>query len=377
MSADPATDCANRLRALAADPRFAPRAEDLKSLADELEDDQLDSWVGVELVPAFPLSASLDLPPTDRGERNFAALVGASVFLPVAWTWFSLHKASAAYHSLIDDGRPVRETFINLWVTGFDGRLAGIHRLVPVSLISFVLIMVAALLVVIQRVASTSADHREAAAIRLAGASLVRELCTAQRILNGRRSDDPTRIEAVVKRSVKELLAANTATQDAARELREASGAVNQTLTTLTAAANDSRAAAAATAGAAQQLAGTSTAANEAIDDALRRFVTKSGAAVHDAGVLISDAVREVDGTQHKLGQKLDDLARAAREGGDSIGTAIERLEPGILRIDGSLTQHETAMQAQAHELTATRDAAERLLDRLMRSQGSNGSRRA
>jgi methyl-accepting chemotaxis protein len=377
MSIDSPADCADRLLALAADPRFALRADDLRSLADEVVDDQLDSWVSVELVSAFPPDSSIQLPPTDRVQRDLAALVGVSVFLPIAWTWYSLHQASLAYHALIDSGQPVRETFLGLWISGFDGRLAGIHRLVPTSLISVGLIVLAALLVALHRLAATSADHKETAEAELAGASLAHELCTAQRILNRRRTDDPTRIEAIVKHSVKQLLSANTATQQAAEELREAASGVNQALTAVNTATEETRSAAAAAsdsltrfgAGVKDHLADLRSGTSE--------ILTKSGETARSSATLVSEAVGRVDGTQHELARHLVEMSHAAREGGGAINKAVDNLELTIRDINASLTRHESAMQAQASELTAARDAAERMLRDLLHVKRQNEQARA
>ena len=377
MSIESPADCADRLRALAADPRFALRADDLRSLADELVDEQLDSWVGVELVSAFPPESSLDLPPTGRLQQDLAALVGISVFLPVGWTWYSLHQASLAYHELIDSGQPVRETFLGLWISGFDGRLSAIHRLVPVSLISVLLIGLAAVLVVVHRVASAAADQKEIAQAKQAGASLTRELSTAQRILNRRRTDDPTRIEAVVKHSVKQLLAANTATQEAAEELREAAGAVSQALTTVNSTMDETRSTAVA---ASDALTRFGTGVRDHLVDlrsGASEIMTRSREEMRSSATLVSEAVNRVDGTQRELAQQLTDMSHAARDGGDAVGNAVEKLEHTIRDMNASLTRHESAMQAQASELTAARDAAERMLRDLLRIKHQNGQGRA
>jgi hypothetical protein len=83
---DPARECAARLRALASDPRFIARVDDLNSIADELVDDDLDSWVGVDLVGAFPPDSTVELPARDVLQQILAALVGVFAFAPVGWT---------------------------------------------------------------------------------------------------------------------------------------------------------------------------------------------------------------------------------------------------------------------------------------------------
>jgi hypothetical protein len=148
---------------------------------------------------------------------------------------------------------PVKDTFLTLWITGFDGRLSASHRLVPVTLVSVGLIAMAALLVVGHRIATTIADRKADHASATARAALVRDLCTAQRLLNLRRASDGSGIEAVVKRSVKELLAAHKATRAAADDLRVAATAIGPALTTLTSATDGTRLSAVAAGTASQQ----------------------------------------------------------------------------------------------------------------------------
>jgi hypothetical protein len=393
---DPAADCADRLRALAADPKFAPRADDLRSLADELVDDDLDSWTGVELVTAFPPDYSINPPRHDRIHGGLAGLVGVGVFAPVAWTWFSLHKASQAYLSVLDESHgTAKDTFISLWTSGFKGHLGWVHRLGPVAVVSFALIMVAALLVVVHRGAAARAEAAEEREARDAGASLVRELSVAQRILNGRRSDDPSRIEAVVKHSVKELLSAHKATQATAEGLRNAGDSVGQAMTTLTTATSDARSSAVAAADAAGHLSVASSSTIRTIDDALNRFleginshladlrretsevIVKSGEVTQESSSRVAAAANGITASQSELAHHLDDLARAGRQAGGGITTSVGSLQQAIDNVDASLARHESAMQAQASELTAARDAMERVL-RVLGELGSfNGAGRA
>ena len=394
---DPASECADRLRALANKTAFAARADDLRSVADELVDDDLDSWVGVDLVAAFPPDASIDLPPRDQAPRYLAVLAGVSVFAPVAWTWFSLRQASQAHLEMLEDrDGPVEDTFLSLWISGFDNHLATIHRLGPVTLVSVLLIFLAAALVAAHRITAARADRDDESRERAAASSLVRELSTAQRLLNTRRSDDPARVEAVVKRSVKELLAANKATQLTAQDMRDAADSVGTVLTTLTTATEDARTSTLATSEAADRLANSSVSTGQAIDDALKRFlagvnshladlrretsevIVKSGEATQASASLVSSAVNQVGATQHELARHLAELSDTGRNAGGAITVAMDSMQRTMRDVDDSLARHESAMQAQASELTAARDALERALRVLedMATNASNGRAR-
>jgi methyl-accepting chemotaxis protein len=359
---DSATECSHRLRALAAEPRFAGRRAELESIAEEVVDDDLDSWTGVDLVAAFPPDVSIEPPPRRHRERNLAALVGASVFAPVAWTWYSLHQASQAYLDLVDSDERVTDTFLTLWISGFDDRLGYMHRLVPVTVVSIVLIGLAALLVVAHRIVVASAEEEEEDHRRITGGRLLRELTTAQRILNGRRSDDPTRVESVVKRSVKELLAAHKATQASADELREASESVEEVLKALTVATGENRSAAVAAADAAKVLAQSGEDTGKAVDDALVRFLRGIDAHLHSLRQETSGVIARAAEAQREVTRELTALRQVGEHAGGDVKRSLQQVEQTVREVDASLARHESAMQGQASELTAARDALERML---------------
>lgn len=215
-------DAAKRIAELADDSRFAARRDDLNSLGVALVDESDSSWTGIDLIAAFPPQATISLGHRQWAERVLGVLAGVSVFMPVAWTWFSLHSATDAYQELLAAGSEEGRTFLGLWTQGFDGRLEGWHRLVPMAMTSFVLILLAVLFIVLHRVAAEVNVHREDADVSDANTELIRTLVTAQRLLNQRRSDDPRFLEAAVERSVKELNKAHLATRKGIVALQEA-----------------------------------------------------------------------------------------------------------------------------------------------------------
>jgi prefoldin subunit 5 len=371
---DSAANCATRLRALGADPRFAPCAEDLESIADELADDDLDSWVGMDLVGAFPPESSIVLEPAsrDRVQRGLAAFVALLVFTPVAWTWFSLHKASQAYSDMVESGDPIKDTFLTLWITGFGGRLGELHRLVDVSLVSFALIMLAAMTVVLHRVATTAAEREIESRALGASTTLVRELRTAQRVLDARRSDDPARIEAVVKRSVKELLSAHKATQSTVETLRESADSVTTTLDALTTAASDTRGVAVAATDAAKRLAQSSASLVQEIDATLSRFDSAIDAHLTGLRTETSAVVVQAGEASQKVASLVSEAVDQLRVSEQHVTRNLDDLKQGIQQLDGALRRHESAMQGQASELTDARDAMERMLRALMQSGASS-----
>jgi hypothetical protein len=216
---------AQRIGELAIDPRFDGRKDDLESLATALGDESNTSWTGVDLLAAFPAEASISIGHRQVLERALGVLAGVSVFLPVGWTWFSLHSATLAYNDLLAAGQENGRTFLAMWTQGFDGRLGGSHRLVTMALVSFVLILFAVGCIVLHRLAAEINVHKEDNAARTAHRDLVTALLTAQRLLNQRRSDDPRFLEAAVERSVKELNKAHLATRKGIEALQTATQA--------------------------------------------------------------------------------------------------------------------------------------------------------
>lgn len=215
---------ADRLAALAADGRFDGRADDLRALAEDLRRDDGDRWAGVDLYAAFPTDSTLRLVHPNWVERFLGVLAGVSVFLPVAWTWWGFHSASRAYRNLLQAGsEPEGSTFLGLWATGFEGRLEGLHLLVPMGGISVSLILLAIACIVLHRLAAGVNVRREEAAAQAAHGELLTALTGAQLVLNARRADHPQRIEGIIKSSMEKLREAHEATRGAVGELSSTS----------------------------------------------------------------------------------------------------------------------------------------------------------
>src|SRR5689334_15437494 len=100
-----AAACAASLRALAQDRRFDSRAADLSSLASDVEKPDGDEWAGVDLFAAFPLDTGSPASSPNWLERALGIASGVSVFLPVAWTWWSFRDASSAYQDMLATGK--------------------------------------------------------------------------------------------------------------------------------------------------------------------------------------------------------------------------------------------------------------------------------
>jgi hypothetical protein len=383
---DLANETGWRLEALAADPRFSSRADDLRSLGSEVrsEDGVTDSWSGVDLFSAFAPDSIVVLRHRDGFERVLGALAGMSVFFPVAWTWLSFHEASAAYAALLADGGDKGATFLALWTSGFEGGLPGYHRLVPMTLISFALIALAMFFIVVHRWAAASNVHREEKTASAAYAQLVSCLASAHRVLNARRVEDPQQLEALVKASVRRLLRAHEATETSARELKEASAEVSETLGPVLAALETASTRAAASTDLARQAADSLTASVAKTEEGMRRAAQQFSDAIRShtidlrdgtkkaiadaaqtagrAGGEVAQGVIKIADAQQAVADKLAALASATDGLGTETREALADLRSAVGQIESALAVNASAMQGQTSELTGARDAAERML---------------
>lgn len=379
---DPSADCPTRLRALAADARFARRSEDLKSLAEAVEDEKNDEWTGIDLFAAFPASSAVTVREKARAERRLGTLAAISVFLPVGWTWWSFHAASKAYRGVVSNEKEAGRTFLSLWATGFDGDLKSTYQLIQTTKISIVLIAIAILCIVLHRTAAHKTADREEDRLQRAQSDLTACLALAQRLLDQRRSDDPERIASMVKRSVKDLLEANKTTQASAGELRAAATELRTSLADLLASATEANVAATASAKEAtaanadlriaveQTLNDLSTAVRRHVrelHDGTKVALDEAGRQATSAGTAISTEVAKIAKSQQDLAAGVATLSTASSGIKTELGKLMSELGDSLTTINGSLSQHESAMQAQTTELSRTYDAAERMLRALDR----------
>lgn len=415
---------ASRIGELAVDPRFDGRQSDLKSLAQALSDDSDTSWTGIDLIAAFPADATISVHHRQILERVLGVLAGISVFLPVAWTWFSLHSATQAYNDLLASGQEKGRTFLAMWTEGFDGRLGGAHQLVPMALVSFALVLFAVACIVLHRLAAEINVHREDKESSRAHRDLVTALLTAQRLLNERRSDDPRFLEAAVERSVKELNKAHLATrkgveamqastQNGVEKINEAgahlTAAIAPLLASATTAGTNLAASAASAADAEKRLSSSVAEVKSGLADALEQFhnaVTGSTsqltAETTTALSKLAEKLEQVAAVQTELARQVAaandanraSLAEAAETGrrtttalADATAASMARLADATSastaqladRSNASLTQlsevirdlhlelqaHASSLQAQVSELSRNADLSSQILSQI------------
>ncbi|MER7609604.1 hypothetical protein [Nocardioides sp. NPDC127503] len=384
---DTRTDVATRLREFAENPLYAPRSDDLRSLADSLTDDEEDSWVGIDLVRSF--SGGSILMPRHQAWLGtiLGLLAGASVFFPVAWTWWSLSAATNAYDSLLTSGTERGRTFLALWTVGFDGELSGAHRLFPMAIVSVSLVILAILLVAAHRMVAERDDARHDDELARLEAALQSALTAAQRLLNERRVDSADHIESLVKRSVRQLREAHENTRIGTAELKKAADQLGRTipplLTSATTAASDLSAAVLATQTMQTDLKDMLTELRAAVVTHSEDLQSGTAKSLADLGATVgghvgslghvtqkaldglSTEVSKVADRTDTLGQELHDLSSGHATASAGISAALDDVQKAIRSLDGMLAGHDSAMQAQVSELSAARDAAERMLHQL------------
>ncbi|MBZ5735424.1 hypothetical protein K8Z61_13040 [Nocardioides sp. TRM66260-LWL] len=401
--AQPSVDPASRIANLAEDPRFAGRADDLRSLARDLADSDAEAWAGVDLFAAFPLGATARLESKNWVERALSLLTGITVFLPVGWTWLAFRDASAAYRDLLNAGK-VEDgtTFLELWATGFQGTLTGRHLLVPTAMTSALLIFLAIATLVAHRIAVGVNVRREDAARESAQNALISGLTQAAVVLNARRADHPQRIEDILKQSVDRLASAHRAVKKTLNEVERTTAGVSVGMTTLAgtltgtsdqvkelmvvatrtaeaagSAADQAREASIQGTAAVVRAAEESQAAfttvvqngvaelNAAQTDATRHLADRVEATVASVGDLITTGAAQISATSASAGADITRSVSAAEQSfasatTDSIRRATEELNAVISRISSSAQETSSAAVLLAGEVEKISSSQER-----------------
>ncbi|MFD9376203.1 hypothetical protein ACFWBH_11815 [Streptomyces sp. NPDC059999] len=198
---------ATQLNELADEPGLGSRRDELKSLADALQglgDGDIEPWTELDLLQAYArpesVSAALAEAPEHRAWALLEVAIGTLVFLPLLLTWFGLSRAADAYRTLIgEDPKSAARPFLQLWQSGFEGRLADWSTFGHVAGSATAVILLLFLLAAVHGVRRTRTEHRADQARRTADellALLVPLLTRAQLLLNEQRLSSPRRFTA-------------------------------------------------------------------------------------------------------------------------------------------------------------------------------------
>lgn len=397
---------ARRLRELSDHELLSLRRDELRCLADDLESGTgVEAWAELDLVRSLAGPESLappDAPPgTGRPSRfpdrlrarprpgaSSAALttgwgrlvrrpvptdvieaaLGVLVFVPLLVTWLGLREATKAYGRLsAEDPGEASRPFLQLWQSGFGGRLSPLGRFDNVALMAVLLIT---LLVLVagwharsRARAERERDAEDAERERLL-AALASVLTRTQLLLVRHRGCAPERFAGELTR--------------AAVRLEALSGEALRGQAMLVRAAGSAESAATALGEAARRLAGELPAlgtAAERIEDAVRagsatlrgaqeasvRSTADSAAAVRDvgeriglAGGLIEAALHELTATQRTLVTTSEGVVRSTDRASQALVTSTGRTGEAV---DGMREAAERWDAAAAH----WQDAAARL----------------
>lgn len=194
---------ATQLNELADKPGLGSRRDELKSLADALQglgDGDIEPWTELDLLQAYArpesVSAALADAPEHRAWALLEVAIGTLVFLPLLLTWFGLSRAADAYRTLIgEDPKSAARPFLQLWQSGFEGRLADWSTFGHVAGSATAVILLLFLRAAVHGVRRTRTEHRADQARRTADellALLVPLLTRAQLLLNEQRLSSPT-----------------------------------------------------------------------------------------------------------------------------------------------------------------------------------------
>lgn len=366
---------AQSVKDLAERPALGTRREELTALAVALRDQDvtaLDPWSELDLLSAYARPESLRASGGQGGEHTVwsyaEGVLGALVFVPLILTWYGLTRASSAYGALTGaDPRAASRPFLQLWQSGFEGRLTGAFSFGHVAMSATVAIAVLFALVLVHGLRRSAVARREEAADRAAEelmAVLVPTLTRAQLVLNQRRSSSPQRFAAELTGAAATLGRLGDEAVRVQKDLRSAASAVGD-----------------AVQAAEHRLA--------AVDTAVRPLEVAVGrveAAVSDGGAQVREAlagVREASGevrlAVQGAGDRVEDSVTVLAASQRAYATGIEVTSDVSAQLFGRFgevaegtaraveeSQHAVReLNAQSRALRAAADAFARLVDEL------------
>ncbi|MFE0349616.1 hypothetical protein [Streptomyces griseoluteus] len=325
---------ARHLDDMAQEPLLAPRADELRALAQALDSDEadaLDPWVDLDLMGHFARPESIAETAVDGRGRSFDSVLdwvlGALVFMPLLFTWFGLWQASSAYGGLTgDDPKAAGRPFLQLWQSGFDGHLGATFRFGHVAVAGCVTLGMLFVLTAVHGYRRSAAERSDEQARRRAQAALARltpVLTRAQLCLNRHRVASPQRFAEELNSSAKRLQRMHSKAIATQEELTRAAELVGEAMDK------------------AEQRLSQAEAYVRPIEQVVRQIeetVRDSGTAIQTAVENLADPLTQagrqltdaVDGQNSVLDKALDDLRAAGDAMRDLLARAADRLESAV-----------------------------------------------
>ncbi|MEU5359900.1 hypothetical protein ACFY9R_22540 [Streptomyces albidoflavus] len=307
------------LKKLAAEPALATRQAELEHLAEAVSDqdgNRLDRWAEVDLLHTFvrpeSVAAATRSPEEHRAWAWLEAGLGAFVFLPLVLSWYGLTQASRAYQELVAE-RPAAAArpFLQLWQTGFEGHLSGVHTFGSVALGATAVIVVLLALALVHGARGAAVDRREERGRRATEEVLGRLTVTLSRTqlyLGEHRRTSPLRFAAELTESAATLRRLG---QDAVRVQTELGAAAASVETAVRGAET----------------------ALSAVDTSVRPLERAAGQiekAVRESGDGIGGALGEVRGGQKELHEGIGAAAERVEDSAGALAAAQQSFTTGI-----------------------------------------------
>ncbi|MEV6972898.1 methyl-accepting chemotaxis protein [Kitasatospora sp. NPDC093806] len=331
------------LRDLADRPGLAHRQEELKELGLALSGTgDLDRWADLDLVHSFVRPESVRAAVRPRPEQRFWSWVevalGGLVFVPLLVTWLGLMQATSAYQALIGaDAKQAGRPFLQLWQTGFEGRLPGWATFGDIALSASVFIALLLGFSVAHGLRKAGAERREAAAAGEAEellAALAPVLTRAQVVLNERRRASPQRFVAELTGAAETLERLGRQAADTQRDLGAAALVVEQSVT----GAKERLAEAGAAVDPLRRAVDGIEQAVDGIGQAVRESGERLAGTVRDGGDRLAETVRDgaaaTGDLVHRSGKQAVEAAELVRAATDRVGTELagagERVEDAV-----------------------------------------------
>ncbi|MFJ4340207.1 hypothetical protein [Streptomyces sp. NPDC088915] len=336
---------AKEIENLSLEAELASRAEELRDLSGALRSAStdprpLEPWTEIDLLDAYarPESLAIGSPAREHPAWGWLeTLLGGLVFVPLALTWLGLTRASSAYEALTGtDPKAATRPFLQLWQSGFEGRLTGFFTFGHVAGFATGAILVLLVLALVHGWRRTETARREKDGERRAEDLLRRMvpvLTRAQLCLNAHRLSSPVRFAEELTKSAATLNRLGTRAAKTQQELALAATLVGESLDK-----------------AQQRLAGVDTAvrpletAAGRIEDAVRGSGKEIEAAVSGNGVMVRKALEDVRGMS---------------------GEVRDVLEKAGTRVEDSVLMLTTAQRAFTTGIEVSGDLSGQVLDRL------------
>ncbi|WP_052390055.1 hypothetical protein [Streptomyces sp. NRRL B-24484] len=349
---------AAELRVLAGQPQLAGRRAELDELAAALDGrGDPGPWAELDLLHTFVRPESVL--PDGRPEARFWSLVevgiGALVFVPLLVTWFGLMRATSAYQALIgSDPRQAGRPFLQLWQTGFDGRLGSWATFGHVAAGASAVIGLLLVLSVVHGLKRSGAERREAESARAADAvlgGLTPLLTRAQVALHEYRRASPQRFAAELTGAAQTLERLGEQAVRAQREL----GSATETARDAVAAAREQLADVGAAVSPLQAAVG-------GVERAAGRVEQAVAAGAERVAETVRDGAAATDGQVDRSGRRMAEAADAVRDSADAVGA--ELADAGS-RVEEAVRDLVAAQRGFATGAEIAADVSGRVLERL------------